>query len=96
MEFSSAAPPDARHLVYEIQVRGVIDDEWSERLRGLRITLDGLDGDAPVTILRGELVDEAALNGVLRTLYKLGLSLISIRRAAEGTGEDDPTTSAER
>ena len=68
---------------YEIRVHGSLDEEWSARLRGLRITVDRSDSTGPVTLLSGELPDEAALNGVLSTLYALGLSLVSVGHFSE-------------
>jgi hypothetical protein len=39
----------------------------------------GADGRC-VTELTGKVVDQAALHGLLRKLYDLGLSLVSIKR----------------
>jgi hypothetical protein len=65
--------------VYEIRVGGVVDDSWSGRLGGMQINTERNAARAPVTVLTGELQDQAALNGVLATLYALGLPLLSVR-----------------
>jgi hypothetical protein len=78
MKQSSDASLHPGHLVYEIHARGALDQDWSSRLRGMRITVDRDHPHGPVTTLRGELPDEAALNGVLTTLYTLGLLLVSV------------------
>jgi hypothetical protein len=68
-----------------IRAAGALDARWSERLGGLRMRASGDDSDGPVTELRGELLDQAALVGVLVTLYDLGLPLLSVEcRAAQG------------
>jgi hypothetical protein len=43
----------------------------------MAIRVEGGDDDAPVTVLTGT-VDQAALQGLLRRLYSLGLPLISV------------------
>jgi hypothetical protein len=64
---------------YAIRVRGTLDAGWSERLGGLRITAD-MERIEPVTELIGQLPDQAALMGVLTSLYDLGLPLLSVER----------------
>ncbi len=39
-----------------------------------------MEGGSLVTILEGELSDQAALAGVLNTLYELHLPLLSVKR----------------
>jgi hypothetical protein len=63
---------------YTIRVEGHLSPEWSARLGGLCVTL--LPGAVPVTDLAGELCDQAALLGVLNTLYDLGLPLLAVAR----------------
>ena len=55
---------------YRICVQGKLDERYSDRLGGLTITQATDDNDdAPVTTLYGKLIDQAALFGVLNTLY---------------------------
>ncbi len=61
---------------YEIRVQGHLDQCWSEWFDGLAITYDG-DGN---TVLRGPLVDEAALHGVLIKVRDLALPLLAVSR----------------
>lgn len=65
---------------YQISVQGNLDPRWSGRLGGLAITTSFqlTEPGAPVTQLAGRLEDQAALFGVLNTLYQLHLPLISI------------------
>jgi hypothetical protein len=71
--------PDSSALFYEIRAKGALDEGWSPRLNGLEISVDSSEPGHPVTVLTGDLEDEAALNGVLRTLYALGLALLSVQ-----------------
>ena len=63
---------------YRIRVRGYLDDSWTDRLGGMRITASGLNDQVPVTALDGQVRDQAELAGVLNTLYELHLTLLSV------------------
>ena len=66
-----------RPATYQTKVPGVLDERWSDWNGGMTITIES-DGDGlPVTTLTGP-VDQAALQGLLRRLYSLGLPLISV------------------
>ncbi len=75
---------------YEIRLSGRLDPRWSAWFDGLSVT-PGTDG---TTTLRGPVVDQAALHGVLQTLRDLGLPLISVAAVAPGAqrDSDDPHT----
>jgi hypothetical protein len=60
-----------------IRVRGALSSDWSDRLGGLRIMVVRA-GHHTITELVGRLTDQAALHGVLSTLYELGLPLVSV------------------
>ena len=64
---------------YEIRVQGQLDQHWSAWFNGLAISYDA-DGN---TVLRGPLVDEAALHGVLSKVRDLALPLLAVNRVAE-------------
>jgi len=66
-----------RPATYQIKVPGHVDESWSEWVGGMTITVESKDDGPPVTILTGK-VDQAALQGLLRRLYSLGLPLISV------------------
>ncbi len=54
---------------YRIRVQGTLDPACSDRLGGMTITTSAEGDEAPVTTLVGRLADQAALIGVLDTLY---------------------------
>lgn len=59
---------------YEIRLTGHLDDRWAAWFDGLSLT-HGSDG---TTVLRGQVVDQAALHGLLQKVRDLGLPLISV------------------
>jgi hypothetical protein len=63
---------------YRIRVLGLLDESWSERLGGFRITTSSLKDQGPVTALVGQIRDQAELSGVLNTLYDLHMTLVSV------------------
>jgi hypothetical protein len=65
---------------YKIIVQGKIVQTFSDRLEGMTIQTGTLDKNNSLTTLEGELSDQAALAGVLNTLYELHLTVISVRR----------------
>jgi hypothetical protein len=66
-----------RPATYQIKVPGHLDESWSDWAGGMTITVESEGDDPPVTTLTGT-VDQAALQGLLRRLYSLGLPLISV------------------
>lgn len=63
-------------LHYQIKVKGVLDDTWSEWFDGLRITQDTA-GD---TLLEGAVRDQTALYGLLAKARDLQLTLIAVEQ----------------
>ena len=64
---------------YRIRVLGFLDERFSKRLGGLRISQCSLKGhDGLVTELVGQVRDQAELAGLLNSLYELHLTLRSV------------------
>ncbi|HEX3425983.1 MAG TPA: hypothetical protein VHT30_07620 [Acidimicrobiales bacterium] len=59
---------------YEIRLQGHLQPRWATWLDDMRVTNES-DG---TTLMRGAVVDQAALHGVLRKLQDLGLPLLSV------------------
>lgn len=78
--------------LYRISVRGTVPPGWCDRLGGMRVEFEG-DDDGPVTTLVGELRDQAALAGVLNTLYQLHLPIQHVSREVSSDETADPTGS---
>jgi hypothetical protein len=74
---SSDAQPTPRPKVeafYEIRVKGHLDPSWSDWLGGLEIVSQA-DNE---TSLRGPIIDQAALHGILDKLYAMNLPILSM------------------
>jgi hypothetical protein len=63
---------------YRIRLQGKLDQSWSEYLDGMTISVAQTADGAPVTVLTGQLVDQAAIVGVLNNVYDLGFPLLSV------------------
>ena len=67
-------------VIYQITVQGYLDESRSDWFDSMAIEPQ-VDADGKsVTKLTGKVVDQAALHGLLRKLYDLGLSLLSTKR----------------
>jgi hypothetical protein len=62
--------------LYEIRIRGHLNDQWSSWFGDLTLALEE-DGN---TLLTGMVADQAALHGLLRKVRDLGMPLISVNR----------------
>ena len=70
--------PFDRPATYQIRVQGRIDPTMSDLLEGMAVRQGTVEADKPVTTLEGELRDQAALAGVLNSLYELHVFVISV------------------
>ena len=81
-------------MVYQIKVRGRLDESWSGWFNSMTITFE-----SDTTTLTGAVVDQAALRGILCRLWDLNLALISVNQiepdyefeGGESNGGDDPS-----
>ncbi|TWT81270.1 hypothetical protein CA13_27210 [Planctomycetes bacterium CA13] len=62
---------------YRIAVMGRVDEHWSGRLGGMQIASEQQD-DQPITIMTGQVKDQADLIGVLNTLYQIRTQILSV------------------
>jgi hypothetical protein len=68
---------------YEIRLKGHLDDRWAAWFESLNFTHES-DG---TTILRGPVVDQAELHGLLRKVRDLGIPLLSVIRVESGRAD---------
>jgi hypothetical protein len=68
------------NVFYEIRVQEQLDHHWSAWFEGLTLT----PGEDNTTFLRGPVVDQAALYGLLDKTCDLGLTLLSVQRIDPG------------
>ena len=83
-----------RPAVYQILLQGRLPHTWWNPMAGMAIEVtDDVIGDLtvaageePVTMLRGEVADQAALCGLLNQLYDLQLTILSVVRLDNAHG----------
>jgi hypothetical protein len=73
-------------MVYEIRIKGYLDQQWTEWFEGMSIT----QADNGETVLTGPVVDQAALYGLLRKVRDLGLPLIAVSQVQPGQSDSKP------
>ena len=80
-----------QRVQYEIRVEGHLTERWSAWFDGLDIASE----DDGTTVIRGSVVDQAALHGLLQRLRDLGIPLISLA-PAEASDTERPERTHER
>ena len=71
---------------YEIRVQGRLGDRWVSWFDEMALRTD----DAGVTTLRGRVVDQAALHGLLARVRDIGLPLLAVERIADPSEPTEP------
>jgi hypothetical protein len=67
-------PAVDQSMVYQIRIKGHLGQQWMSWFEGLTVTLEE-DGN---TLLRGPVVDQSALHGILKKIRDLGTPLLSV------------------
>ena len=79
-----------RPAVYQIRLQGRLPPDWSDAVAAMAIevTTDmaAEAGEKPVTALRGEVADQAALRGLLNEIYALQMTILSVVRVEDVYG----------
>ena len=68
----------ASPAIYQIEVQGNVDSSWHDNLAGMNITWTDT-GHSIITTLIGRLKDQAALAGLLQSLYEMRLPILSVQ-----------------
>ncbi|HID31322.1 MAG TPA: hypothetical protein EYP19_15165 [Desulfobacterales bacterium] len=71
---------------YRIEVEGLLEERWSERFAGMRITHRKRADRSVVTSLTGRLIDQYELTGVLIGLAELHLPILDVENIGENNG----------
>jgi hypothetical protein len=69
-------------VTYRIVVKGILNEDWSDRIAGMAITTKEEEGTA-LTTLVGSVRDQSELNGVLDTLFGLHLAIVSVEQVED-------------
>ena len=81
---------DAPAPRYEIRVRGHLGSRWASWFDGMNLTAE----DDGTTAIRGPVVDQAALHGLLQSLRDLGITLLSLIPLAADGAVEQPSDSS--
>lgn len=73
---------------YRIEVQGQIGTRWRPWFEDLTIRTGDASGPHIKTVLTGVVADQAALLGLLRKLYTLGLPLLLVQRQGYETTKE--------
>ncbi len=77
---SQNAIPFDSPATYQITVQGKIDPKSVDLLEGMNVHHAVVEAGRVITTLVGEIRDQAALAGVLNTLYELHLPVLMVMR----------------
>ncbi|MEQ8676250.1 MAG: hypothetical protein RIC84_23740 [Aggregatilineales bacterium] len=69
-------PNQPEPMLYHIRLQGHLDRGWGDWFGGVTVT----SGDDGTTLLICEVIDQAALHGLLRQIRDLSLPLLSVNR----------------
>ena len=88
-----------RPAVYQIRLQGRLPPNWSDAVAAMTIEVTSEvtnevttgattditagAGEKPVTALRGEVADQAALRGLLNEIYALQMTILSVVRVED-------------
>jgi hypothetical protein len=72
-------------VVYRIEIEGALDGEWTDWFGASDVVGEVGESGAAVTVLTGEVADQAALRGLLERLWDLNLVIISVARVDDDT-----------
>jgi hypothetical protein len=69
-----------KRISYRIVLEGALDASWSDWLNGFEMQATSNHEGQCTTMLRVEVIDQAALRGVLNKIWDMNLELISLLR----------------
>ena len=72
--------PQSNGAIYEIKIKGLLDDHWQQWFEGMSLKRqESVEVDQDSTLIRGRIVDQPALHGLLTKIRDLNLTLLSVR-----------------
>lgn len=78
--------------VYEIKIKGVLDDHWSHWFEGMNFKqVENGEIGQMCTLITGPIADQPALHGLLAKIRDLNLTLISVYRINSETKKREET-----
>ena len=80
---------------YQVTVRGILDDTWSDWFNDMEIHVERTSGSPPITTLTGPVTDQARLRGVVSKLWDLNLTIVSVYRTTPEKAQLDSQSGGE-
>jgi hypothetical protein len=77
-ETTTPREADMSALEYEIRVSGLVPASVLAEIEGVHVVVEPVQ-----TVMRGPVLDQAALHGIINRLQRLGLDLIEVRRLTD-------------
>ena len=74
--------------IYQVRVRGILDEKWTSWFDGFTITPQMNDE----CLFTGQVSDQAALYGLISKIGSIGLPLLSVQRVASEEQSSDEST----
>ena len=65
-------------MIYQINVKGELDQSWTDWLGGVEITSNLVEGGSVITTLIVDVIDQSALFGILDRIRDLNFVLINV------------------
>ena len=85
-------------MVYQIKIKGVLDRSWSNWLGNVDLQTEQTAEGVDVTTLTIDLIDQAALFGILDHIRDINIQLVSVNQLGEkqaaANGDRSPEVSA--
>ncbi len=77
---SSQPVPANNDAMYEIKIKGLLDDHWQQWFEGMTLQVqDDTESTEAFTLIVGPIADQPALHGLLEQIRDLNLPLVSVR-----------------
>ena len=70
-------------MIYQIKLKGELDQSWSDWLGSIRVSVDQQDGGSVISILTVNVIDQSNLFGILDRIRDLNIFLISVMKSDE-------------
>jgi len=65
---------------YKIRVEGELCEDWAAFFNSLDISTSYKDNSCPITTLKGIVMDQSALRGLVCKLWDLNVTIVEVKR----------------
>ena len=65
---------------YQVEIKEKLDESWAEWFNDCELEYRSDDRSNPSTLITVEIIDKAALHGLLTKIWNLNLTVLSVKR----------------